>query len=154
MQGTNPFRIGIWCDGEGLSGQISTEFIGALADGLLDLDQRLEVILFVRPEDSNGTTGLPCRSEGRLQVVPLLKAESGLPGWMAAILGQLGPWFEGLRVKIQIGRRLMRGLRSRMVVALRGLLTKTWFKFQKSPAWCYLGVSYPAWRKFGGSRNW
>jgi glycosyltransferase involved in cell wall biosynthesis len=133
VQSANPIRIGIWCDGGGLPGEVSTGFIGALADGLLDLDQQLEVVLFVCPEDSNETAVLPCRSEARLQVVPLLKAESGLPGWLASILGKWGPRFEGWRVKEQIARKLMHGFRSRIADALRGFLTRTRLKFQKSP---------------------
>ncbi len=133
MHGANPFRIGIWCDGGALPGEVSTRFISALADGLLDLDERLELVLVVRPQDPNGPAGLHCRSEGRLGVVPLLEAESGLPRWLAIILRQLGLWRDGFTAKEQIVARATRGFRSRIAGALRGLLIRTWFKFQKSP---------------------
>ena len=55
-----PFQIGIWCDGW-TSTFPRDEVIGfthPLAEGLLELNERLEVILFVRPEDVPGAAAL------------------------------------------------------------------------------------------------
>jgi glycosyltransferase involved in cell wall biosynthesis len=67
-----PFRIGVWCDysitlmptsGIGV-------FVYNLLAGLLDLEERIEVVLLVRPGDQKVAAATLAKSRGKLRVIP------------------------------------------------------------------------------------
>ncbi len=128
-----PFQVGIWCDRgmPALPGNGGPDFTNALAEGLLALDERLEIVLFTRPDDT--LAGLQSRSGGRMRIVPQLEAESSLPRWLLFILRQIGPWFAGSADKKRIANKAIRRFRSRIAHDFLGLLGRAWFQFQTSP---------------------
>jgi glycosyltransferase involved in cell wall biosynthesis len=77
-----PFRIGVFWESqiEVVPVESRTHFLSTLINGLLSLDEPLEIKLFVRPEDWDATASLRCQSGGRLRLVSFLGGSGRLPG--------------------------------------------------------------------------
>jgi glycosyltransferase involved in cell wall biosynthesis len=99
----------------------------------LNLEEQLEVVLFVQPENQPVTAVLDSRFRSQVQTV-LLPADSSALRWLAILLCRLGSWFDRIGAKKQIVGQALRDFRSWMARALRGPLGRSWAKFRKSPA--------------------
>jgi glycosyltransferase involved in cell wall biosynthesis len=109
-----PIRIGVWCDyGVTLT---PTEGIGVfvynLVEGLLSLDEPVEVTMLVRPGDQNLAAELVRKFPGRLRVLPevwpIVKSSARLTNLLQAgvrFLGTLQIKLRGLERRLRYPRR-------------------------------------------------
>jgi len=132
---TKPFRIGIFWETESdaFPPGKGKEILNNLVSGLLDLEEPLEVILFIPPKDQDAVATLKYHSCRRLRSVSFLN-DSVKPRAGKTILRKVGRLMTATGPTKEIAAKWIRRARSRISTDIRRLLVGARAKSRKSLA--------------------